>query len=40
MSKLDKISDINSEAGIIATLIKHPDYLLYSETLQPNHFYD
>ena len=40
VAKLDKISDINSEAGIIATLIKHPDYLLYSETLQPNHFYD
>ena len=28
----------NSEAGIIATLIHHPDYYYYSEELHPNHF--
>ena len=28
----------DSEAGIIATLIHHPDYYYFSEELSPNHF--
>lgn len=32
------ISDPNSEAGVIATLIHHPDFCFYSEHLLPNHF--
>ncbi len=35
------IEDVNSresEAGIIATLIHHPDFAFYSEHLLPNHF--
>lgn len=40
MIQLD-IRDINSkesESGIIATLIHHPDYYFHSEELLPNHF--
>lgn len=39
--KVEKVEDINSlesEAGIIATLIKHPDFVFYSESLVPDHF--
>lgn len=32
------LSDVTSEAGVIATLIHHPDYIFYSEDLTPNHF--
>lgn len=32
------INSLESESGIIATLIKHPDYVFYSEYLLPNHF--
>lgn len=32
------LCDINSEAGVIATLIHHPDFCFYSEHLLPNHF--
>jgi replicative DNA helicase len=35
-----EISDVQSEAGIIASLIVNPDFILYSEDLKPNHFYD
>lgn len=34
------INAIESEAGIIATLIHHPEYTFYSEYLLPNHFTD
>lgn len=34
------IFDNNSEAGIIATLIHHPEYILHSEYLKPKHFYN
>ena len=34
----DKLCDINSEAGILATLVGHPDFYFYSEDLKPNHF--
>lgn len=37
---IEKLSDVQSEAGIIATLIDKPSYLLYSETLKPNDFFD
>jgi len=36
-----RVEDINSresESGVIATLIHHPDYIFYSENLLPNHF--
>lgn len=38
MLKPEDINSIESEAGIIATLIKHPDFIYYSEQLLPNHF--
>ena len=34
------MSDIQSEAGIIGTLIEKPEYILYSEQLIPRHFFD
>ena len=36
--KAEDICSIDAEAGVIATLIHHPDYLHYSEYLAPNHF--
>lgn len=36
--KTDEINRLDSESGIIATLIKHPDFSFYSENLLPNHF--
>ena len=37
---VDDISSIESEAGIIATLIHHPDYYFRSENLTQKHFTD
>ncbi len=34
----EDMSRVESEAGIIATLIHHPDFSFYSEQLLPNHF--
>lgn len=34
----DDISNIQAESGIIATLIRHPEYIFYSENLEPSHF--
>lgn len=34
------IKDINSEAGIIASIILKPELIFYSEQLKPNHFSD
>ncbi len=31
---------VESEAGVIATLIKHPEFSFYSENLLPNHFFN
>lgn len=31
--KADEINRLDSESGIIATLIKHPDFSFYSENL-------
>lgn len=34
------INSIESEAGVIATLIHNPNFCFFSEQLLPNHFYD
>ena len=36
----EEISNINSEAGIIASLIHKPELSFYSEHLLPRHFTD
>ena len=36
--KPEDINSLESEAGIIASLIHNPDFCFYSETLLPNHF--
>lgn len=36
----DDIRSAEAEAGIIASLIRHPEYSFYSEELLPNHFTD
>lgn len=33
-----EISDVTSEAGVIASLIAHPEFVFYSEQLVPGHF--
>lgn len=35
---IQEISDIQSESGIIGTLIYHPEYILHSDFLKPNYF--
>lgn len=40
MMRADDITRIESEAGIIASLVHHPEYAFYSENLLPNHFYN
>lgn len=34
------INDIQSESGVIATLIYHPDFILHSDYLKPGYFYN
>ena len=34
------IKSVEAEAGIIATIINHPEYVFFSEELKPNHFSD
>ena len=36
--RAEDINSLESESGIIATLIKHPDFVFFSEQLLPNHF--
>ena len=36
----EDLSRVESEAGIIATLIHHPDFVFHSEFLMPEHFSD
>lgn len=36
---ISELSDIQSESGIIGTLIYHPDYVLHTDYLKPNYFY-
>ena len=34
-----ELSDIQSESGVIGTLIYHPDFILHTEYLRPGYFY-
>lgn len=34
-----ELSDIQSESGIIGTLIYHPEFILHTDYLKPNHFF-
>ena len=36
--RLEDINALESESGVIATLIHHPEYVVHSEHLLPNHF--
>lgn len=36
--RIEDINSIESESGVIATLLHHPEYIYYSEDLLPNHF--
>lgn len=36
----DEFVRIESESGVIASLIQNPEFAFYSEQLYPNHFYD
>lgn len=36
---LEDLSDIQSEAGIIGTLIYHPEFIAHTDYLKPNYFY-
>lgn len=38
--KADDITAVESEAGVIASLIRNPEFSFYSEHLLPNHFQD
>ena len=38
MKNIDNINRIESEAGIIGTILHHPEFTYYSEHLLPNHF--
>lgn len=38
--RAEDLNRIESEAGIIATLIHHPDYVFHSDFLMPEHFSD
>ena len=34
-----ELSDIQSESGIIGTLINHPEFIEHSDFLQPRYFF-
>lgn len=36
---INELSDIQSESGVIGTLIYHPDYISHTDYLKPNYFY-
>ena len=36
---ISELSDIQSESGVIGTLIYHPDFILHTDYLQPGYFY-
>lgn len=36
----DSISNITSESGVIASLVRNPDFIYYSDALKPEHFSD
>lgn len=37
---LSELSDIQSESGVIGTLIYHPDYIAHTDYLQPRYFFN
>lgn len=37
---INDVRDQSAEAGIIATLLRHPDFIYHSEDLSPRHFFD
>ena len=37
---IKELSDIQSESGIIGTLIYHPEYIAHSDYLKPNYFFE
>lgn len=40
MHDITELSDIQSESGVIGTLIYHPEFILHTDWLKPNHFYE
>lgn len=40
MKDISLISDNQAEAGVISTLIRHPDFILYTDYLRPKYFYN
>lgn len=36
---ISELSDIQSEGGVIGTLIYHPEFILHTDYLKPNYFY-
>ena len=38
--RAEDITRIESEAGVVATLVYHPEFCFYSENLLPNHFFN
>ena len=38
--RAEDITRIESEAGVLASLVYHPEFSFYSEALLPNHFYN
>ncbi len=40
MQQTDEFCSIDSEAGILATLVRNPLFYYYAEDLLPNHFFD
>lgn len=37
---ISEFSDIQSESGVIGTLIYHPEFITHTDYLKPNHFYN
>ena len=40
MKDISLISDNQAEAGVVATLVRHPDFILYTDYLRPKYFYN
>lgn len=40
MKSVAELSDIQSESGVIGTLIYHPDFIMHSDHLQPGYFFN
>ena len=38
--EIAELSDIQAEAGVIGTLIYHPDFIAHTDYLKANHFYE